>query len=195
MFSATGSWDAANQETLLAGMGWDDPTSSTSDPVGDLQARMIASAQKVTDIWFNEQVAFAFLRHPSVRDHMRQMLGDSAPSPQVAAAQGDFAIPGFPPFHVVGAKVLNETTDALDYVLGDTVVLTSNPPGEPSRDRISTAKRFRRRGDSGTGWTSREYFVNSRGLRGGTMLVAGHAEVELMTSDIVGGIVLNVLQA
>jgi len=190
----TASWNAANRVTLAT--AWDDPLNS--DPILDLETRIEASAQPVTDIWMAPVGAHIFLRHPSVRDHMRQMLGDNAPQAQAVKGAGaqmqlDFVIPGFPPFHVTPEKQLNESTGLLDFVLGDDVVLTCNPPGADGNPMsVRTIQTFRRRGESGTGYTSREYQVEEEGLEGSTMLVAGHAEDVKMISDVCGGLIKNV---
>ena len=130
--------DSSYYTTLTAGQNWNAGTKS--DPIQDLEARLIASAQPVTDICMNEQNAFSFLRHPLVKDRMRQMLGDN-PAGQSFAKMGesgslrDFQIPGLPPIHVIGAKVKNETTGALEYVLGDFIVCLCAPPGVPTTAR------------------------------------------------------------
>lgn len=194
-----GNWPTANKLTVAGGAQWNGGVSS--DPIKDLQTAIEASSQTVTDIFMNPQVAHTFLRHASVRDQMRQMLGDGAPAPGLAAVAGaqhqiDFVIPGLPTFHVVPAKVLNETSLALDYILDDTVVLIGKPPaGVPTSGQdIMTHATWRRRGTSGTGFQSREFFIEDRGLEGGTMLVAGHAEDITFISNTVGGIIINTIQ-
>lgn len=190
----TASWNANNRVTLVN--PWDDILNS--DPIQDIQDRVEASAQPVTDIWMAPPGGHIFLRHPATRDHMRQMLGDNAPQAQAVRGAGvqmqlDFVIPGFPPFHIVPEKELNETTGLLDYILGDDVVLTCNPPGsERNRAALRTIQTFRRRGASGTGYTTREFMVEEEGLEGSTMLAAGHAEDVKMVSDICGGLIKNV---
>ena len=199
LLTTSGSWATANKTTLGGTANWNG--GSTSDPILDIQTRIEASAQIVTDIWMNPQVAHAFLRHDKVRDHMRQMLGDAAPAPGAVGASGavsrvDFQIPGLPPIHVVPAKKLNESTSALDYILNDSCILTSRPPGgmPTSGQEIATSHTFRRRGPSGVGFTSREYFVDERGLDGGRMLVAGHAEDVKMIASTVGGAIFDIIQ-
>jgi hypothetical protein len=197
LFATTGSWAAGNVLALGATYNWNGGTAS--DPVKDIQTAVEASAQQVTDIWINQKVANAFIRHDKVRDHMRQFLGDSAaPGALAQVAQAsislvDFAIPGLPPIHVVPGKKLNETTSALDFILGDVVVLTGKPPGTPTDgEEIATSYTFRRRGPSGTGMEAREFFVDGRGPNGGTMIVCAMADVVKMTGTNVGGLITNV---
>ena len=191
LLSTSGSWDAANRVTLGAGLNWNGGVSS--NPIIDIQTRLQASTAPVTGIWMNETVKNVFLRHPAVRDYMKALLGDS-PATGIGDATTDFRIPGLPPIHVVPGKVLNETTSALDDILNDTVVLVSSPRGGTPIEQVQTIASFRLRGPSGTGFTSREFFEDRRGLDGGTMLVQGHAEVVAMISNTAGGAIFDVIQ-
>jgi hypothetical protein len=194
----TNNWNAANKVTLGAGAKWNDAVNA--DPIRDLSDRLEASAQPVTGIWLSPLSAHAMLRAASVRSYFRSIRGDAPLEAQIAdagisLANMDFQIPGLPPFHIVASKVLNETTGLLDFILDDTVVLTSNPPGGVAgAEEIMTAKTFRRRGPSGTGYTSREFNLERRGLHGGIFLAVGHAEVCKVVANNVGGIIYNTLQ-
>jgi len=202
------NWDAA--VITPAGLEWDN-SGGTQDPVRDMQLAIEKSAQQVTEIWMNQRVAFALLRSPSVRDQMRQMLGDGAAPAAMMSVQnagsngvtGDFAIPGLPPIKVVASKVKSLTTTALDYVFRDpdltsaaqfdVVVLVHRPPGIPTDgEDIASTYTFRRRGPSGTGFEAREYFVDGRGALGGTMIVVSQADEAVITGTNVGGIITDV---
>ncbi len=196
LLEATANWDANNTVTLSGGTRWDQ---ATANPIADLQARMNASNQEVTDIWMPPTVSQAFLRHQTTRDHMRQMLGDNPVDPNVGEGAGaskrvDYQITGMPVIHVVPGKVLNETTDLVDEIMTDSVVLTTGGQGFPRGGRnITTLQTFRESGPNGTGFTSREFFVDKAGLHGGTMVVAGHSEDIVFTANTVGGLVSDVL--
>jgi len=200
LLDTAGSWDANNTVTLGATFNWNG--GSAADPIADLHSRVEESAQMVTAVWFNQQVANAFLRNPSVRDHMRQMIGDSSADTALgrvqdaASAQVDFRIPGLPPFHVAAAKVKNETTGNLDYVLGDSVILCTTPPaGIPlDGEEIATTYTFRRRGVAGVGFETREFRIENRGPKGGTMVVASMADIAVITGNNVGGRIADVVQ-
>jgi hypothetical protein len=199
LLQATASWATANRVTLAAGFEWNGGASA--EPIYDLQARIEASAQIVTDVWMNQTVGHAFLRNPLVRDHMRQMLGDNAVNAavgQVASAQAravDFQIPGLPPIHIVSGKVKNESTSALDFILGNHTVLTTSPPGVPTDGmEIATSYTFRRRGGAGVGFDTREFRVEDRGPKGGTMIVASMADIAIMTGNNVGGLIRDCVQ-
>ncbi len=198
LLTQTANWNSNNHTTLAAGAKWNGGASS--DPPLDIQTRMEASAQDVTDIFFNRRVANAFLRHASVRDMMRQMLGDGAVNAAVAAVSSadtrdstiDFVIPGFPPFHVVASKV---KLTSLDYVLGNHVVLVCRPPGVPQDgEDISTAYNFRRKGGAGVGYETREIRIDTRGPRGGTLVVVSEASIPTMTGNNCGGLILSAWQ-
>jgi hypothetical protein len=193
LLSTAANWAAAVVTAAVA--VWDNP--AAGNPLKDVQIAVEKSAQPVSAIWFNQKLAHAFLRHPEVRDHMRQMLGDQAPAAKVmeVAMAGetnvDFMIPGLPPFRVVASKVKNETTLALDYVLAnDKAILVGRPPGTPTDgEEIATTYTFRRRGPSGTGFEAREFFVPGRGPLGGTMVVVSQADIAKMTGSNVGGLI------
>lgn len=199
LLTTAGSWDTNNRVTLAAGEEWNG--GANGDPIAAIQARIVASAQPVTDIWMNQEVGFEFLKHPNVRDHMRQMLGDTAVQGaigQVAEAGDmmvDFRIPGFPTFHIVASKVKSESTGNIGYVLGDDVLLTTRPPGVPTDgEEIATSYTFRRRGNAGVGYETREFRVDGRGPKGGTMVVVSMADVAVMTGANVGGLIKDVIQ-
>jgi hypothetical protein len=198
VFCTSTNWNANNRVTLGGGAKWNDAVNA--DPIRDITDRIHASAQPVTGIWLSPLVGHSILQADRVRSYFRTIQGDSPLSSQFAEASTgvenmDFSIPGLPPFHVVASKVLNETTGLLDFILDDTVVLVSNPAGGAGNgEQIMTAKTFRRRGPSGTGYTSREFNLERRGLHGGTFLASGHAEVVKMIAGDCGGVIYNTLQ-
>lgn len=195
VITTAGNWATPNKVTLGAGFEWGDPVGANSDPLYDLGQRRLKSAARITDWWFDQEVADWFIRHAKVREHMKQMLGDAAPTPQVVAKAEDFTIPGYGTFHVVASKVLNESTLNLDEILNDTVVGTHGLPGVPrTGEDMATINTFRVKGPSGTGWQSRQVFLDGRGYAGGTLLIVGHQETIVMPSDSIGGVVYDVIQ-
>lgn len=199
MYTTSGSWNAANRETLGVGVEW---TNTNGKPITNINARLNASAQPVTDIWFNPLVCQAFLANPETREQIKYMKGDLPTPNEIIQAQAnthdniDFKIAGFPTFHVVAGKVYNESTGNLDWILGDTTVLTSNPAGAGTRkDAIMTARTFRRRGPNGTGYQVIDVPIppGERGFNGGNFLAAGNADQVQMISGVVGGAIFNCL--
>lgn len=200
LLDTTGNWTANNTVDLGATFQWNG--GSAADPIGDIHARVEASAQQVTGAWCNQQVANAFLRNPSVRDQMRQFGGDDAfqgAIRNVAAATTqnvDFSVPGLPPIHVVGTKFRTVSGAALAYVLGDSMILVRTPPqGVPmDGEDIATTYTQRRRGNAGVGFETREFRVENRGPRGGTMIVVAQADIAQITGSDVGGRIADIIQ-
>jgi hypothetical protein len=188
VLTTAGNW--ATENKLTPTFLWTDLVDG--NPLKDIETIVEASAQDVTGFWFNWTVMRAFLSHPTVRDHMRQMLGD-LPAQQVNNGQLDFAIPGFPPFHVCQSK--RRVAGVQTNILGNFVVaITSPKDGVPTNaEDIKTIQTFRKKGDSGTGFVTREFEVDERGLEGGTMLVQGHGEDVKMLADNCGGLISTVV--
>lgn len=196
LLTTVGNWNGTNVNALSAGQKWNGGASS--DPLLDIQYLLENSAQQVSDLWMSYKTANAFMRHASVRDQMRQMLGDSMPGQQLANlnmavakdSRYDFQLPGLPPIHVVGAKV-KDASGVLGPVLGDSfVVATTSPPGVPTDgEEIATTYTFRRKSLSGVGFEAREFEIPFRSVLGGTMLVASMADVAVITANNVGGLI------
>lgn len=198
LVTTSGNWNATQVAAVAAGAKWNG--GATSDPIADLQGRIEASLQEPTDIWFNRRVANAFLRHSSVRDQMRQMGGDkayddiaNAVKNMKAGQQVDFMIPGFPPFHVCTAKVKNDTTGVSDYVFGNHVVLTVTVKSPTDDEDIATTYTYRRKGNQGVGFETREFRVEGRG-NGGTMIVCSMGDIAVMVANDVGGLLTSAWQ-
>lgn len=191
LLTNTANWNANNVTTLGAGEEFD---ATTGDPIGVLQAAEEASVMPITDWWMPTPVFNAFLRHASVRDHMRQMLGDNAPSADVAQRSRDIQIPGLAPIHKVEGKVLNESTGTIDFIMTDRVVGTRTPPGgDVNPEDIQTAVTWRFDGPSGTGFITREFEQPRRGLHAGTMMVSGYSEHPVFIANNVGALIVNAL--
>lgn len=199
LLSNTNSWAAGNVLALtLATQAWN--TGSAPDPILDLQTMMENSLQQITDIWMNPRVANIFMRNAKVRDFLKVMIGDGAMNQSVVnmnqavgnQAAYDFQIPGFPVIHIVASKA-KDAAGAVKNILGDVVIGTVSPPGIPTDgEEVASSYTFRRKGPSGVGFETREFFVDARGPLGGTMIVAAMADVPIVTGNNVGGIITNV---
>jgi len=208
LLSTTSNWNSNNVIALTTGYQWGNLTGSgygaNSDPIFDIQTMYSKSAQPISAFWLNYNTACALLRHPNVRNNMRQMLGDGAADGAITRIAGanytntsvDFSIPGVGTFKVIAARVKNESTAALDYILSDGVVVgVTVPPGVPTDgNEMATTYSFRRRGPSGVGFETREFFVDSRGSLGGTMVVASMADIAVLTGNNCGGVITGALQ-
>jgi len=200
LLTTVGNWNGAQVNALAAGEQWNG--GANADPIAVIQESIEASAQPIAELWMNQKLAHLFIRNASVRDHMRQLLGDGnanniAMGVANMAAGGapiDFMIPGLPPIKVSAAKYKN-TSGVLTYIMPDYVVLLTTPPGVPSDgEEIATSYTFRRRGPSGVGMEAREFIVEGRGPYGGTMVVLAMADVAKMTANNCGGLITGVIQ-
>ncbi len=204
LLTTTGNWHSDNVVDLTgqANFKWDN--GSTKNPRADLHAAMSAMLMPPTGVYMNPDVAFHLLSDDEVRAFMRQMLGDNAPSADVArgAAAGNMGVvtlrvPGLvadAPIHIVPAKVLNVATGAVEYLWPDDVLILSNPPGQPSDGmRMASALTYRTRGRSGTGVQSNEYIPQGRGLNSGSMFEVGYSDHELITGTRAGALLKDVL--
>lgn len=198
--ATSGNWNAANVQTLISSTKWNGGASS--DVVANLNAMLAASAAPITDIFLNEVVGGDMLKDAGFREHMRQMLGDSAPAPTVGSmlkqldrgSPYDFTVPGFPPFRVVTGKYTTTTSDTatMTALLGNHVVGVRRLAALPtSGEDVSTLTTYNWTGVSGTGWTTREFDVPGRGVYGGRMIVAVKSYKDVFTANRIGGLILN----
>lgn len=197
MLTTTGNWNSNNVLALGATQKWNG--GSASDPIKDLQTVNELSAMSPVEYWMNLTVANAFVRHDKVKDHFRQFNGDAAIAGAIntlnnAVAKApttiDFAIPGVGVVHVVSGRAKN-ASGVVGFILGSSfVVATHRPPGVPTdAEDIATSYSFRRKGPSGIGFETREFFVQNRGPLGGTMVVCSMADTAVMTANVVGGLI------
>lgn len=192
LLTTSGNWAANNVLTIGAGAEWDHAT-TPGDPIKNLQDMEERSNAEITDWWMSTPSFNAFLRNEKVRSHMRQMLGDNAPSGDVAQRSSDIRIPGLAPIHRVPAKVLvNETTGQVGFIMGDSAVGTRTMGGaQVNPEDIQTAVTFRFNGPSGTGFITREFPLERRGLHGGTFMVSGYSEDVVFIANDVGALIVN----
>lgn len=201
LLTTSANWAAAQVTTLGAGFQWNGGVNAR--PLRDLQSMCEVSDMPISSFWMNQPVANWLLADAEIRVHMRQMLGDAAVAAAITSVQDsrnanaviDFAIPGLPPINVVAGKQRTESTGLQDFILPNHVVATHAPDGVPTDgEDIATTYTFRLRGPAGNGWETREYRIEGRGPRGGTMVVALNADIAVLTGPSVGGLLRNVLQ-
>lgn len=188
----TANWNANNVTTITGGSEWD---TSNGNPILNMQDAEENSVMAITD-WFMPTPVFnAFLRNANVRDHMRQMLGDNAPSADVAQRQRDIVIPGLAPIHKVEGKVLNESTGAIEFIMTDRCVGIHKPAGggQVNPEDIQTAVTWRFNGPAGTGFITRQFEKPGRGLHAGQMMVSGYSEEVAFVANNVGALIVNCL--
>lgn len=193
------NWASTNRLDLtgVTAAKWDNGASK--NPRADLWSIIKASLMPVNLILMNPDVAFYFLGDTEIRAYMKQMLGDGAPSADVAAAaaMGEMGvvtvrIPGLPPIYILPAKKL--VSGAVQYALGDDVLLLSVMPNQPNDGlRVGSAFTYRTRGRSGSGIQTNEYIPQNRGNNSGTWFSVGFDEDVLISSNVAGGIIKDVL--
>lgn len=199
------NWNANQRVTLGAGFEWS--VSGTpgvdSDPVKDLQDRIEGSDTAGSEFWMNPKTAFAFLRHPAVKDYMRQMYGDTPPT-AISSAQGapvarsgirDFTLLGVGTIKIESARKRNTTTGKNDYLWPDGVVtyLTQTEGMPTDMESMATTKTLRTRGPAGTGFGTRQYRLEAVGPEGTDVIAIFNAEIPLMTANSAGGIITGAL--
>lgn len=194
LLQTSGTWNANNVTTVAAANKWDG--GAGSDPLGDLQVILQKSVMPVTNIFWSELVDQTFSKNPNVQNKI-YAKGAVAPIP----SGNDFAsLLHLPPITVSKMKFFASGT-AATYAWGNHVVLT-HAAGNVQFDDVATCKTFRWTGNPSTpdgqlqsgGWLFRSFFDNRRGGRGGTTGVLVHNDAEVVTSNIVGGLALNVYQ-
>lgn len=203
LLTTAGNWASGYAVTLGSGLQWGGTSGpgTSSDPIADLEGLVIRSTQDVTGFYMNQRVAFAFLRHHTVRDHLRSMIGDSAldaATTKISNAREptNFTIPGIGDFHVTTAKI--ETSTGIDFIQPDCVVAVTQPPGVPTNgEDIATAYSFRVAmedgPDAGTGYGVRMVRVETRGA-GGTLVIVEEKSAQVFTGTNCGGALFDVLQ-
>lgn len=188
---ADANWNANNIITITGGSEWD---TTLGDPIKNLQDAELRSVMPISAWWMSPPSMNAFLRNANVREHMRQMLGDNAPSPDVVSRKRDILIPGIAPIRLVPGKVLNETANTIDYIMSDRVVGTHTPEGgNINPEDIQTAVTWRFDGPSGTGFITRQFDMPRRGLHSGQMMVSGYSEDVRFVANNVGALIKNTL--
>ncbi|WP_394847393.1 major capsid protein [Pendulispora brunnea] len=167
---------------------------ATSNPVQDLYTRIEDALMPITDIVMSERTWHDFVQNSAVQKYIASKINvPGTPTPDQMV--GDLALLGLPPIRVAAMKY-KDVGGGYSYVWGDDVVLLHRPANLPSDGQdIATAYTYRWTGvpaPEGTmqgGFFVRSYFDNKRGPRGSTVIVVGHNDAEVFTSDAVSGLI------
>ncbi len=196
LLSTSANWNASYVITLNGSTKWN--AGASKDVLGNLHTALEQSDQDITGFHLNRKVANLMLKDSSIRDQMRQFLGDATVNTAIQQVNDprmtrvDFIVPGLPPFHVHTAKVRDDSADTLGFILPDDVIGVCQPPGTPTDgEDIATSYTLRLR--SG-GIVSREYRVDGRGPKGGTMLVVSVCDQPVFTGTTVGALIKGCIQ-
>jgi hypothetical protein len=198
LLTTSGNWNAGVVTTLAANYQWNG--GSTSRPIYDLKKMVRDSAQPIDRFFMNQLVADELVLNSATQTWLTSLMGADGAKKVVGEYRNgvlDFQFPTLPPISVVNNKVLNESTSVLDYTLGNFVIAVGLPEGDgppKNGERPASSYTFRRKGESGNGWEVDEYFIVGRGPKGGTLLVCSQADVAKMTGNIIGGLLIDVIQ-
>jgi len=200
LLCSAANWHASVKTQLDASTKWNG--GATSNPIKDIQTRLKASLAPITDAWMNLNVALEFFNHAEVRDYLKMHLGATGAESMLKSfaamsGQWSFRLPAMMnvEFHVLAAKYKELSTDTPGYILGNHVVFTRRPPGVPSDgEEIATTYTFRSVGSANNGFESRQFRVEGRGPKGGTMVVVAQADRAIMTASKVGGFIQDATQ-
>jgi len=200
MLVATANWASSSYyTTLVAGQCWDE---AGGNPIKDLMARISASAQLVNGIWMNYDSASAMLQNTNVKDWLAAIGSKDIVTKTLVelGATGedenyDFKLPLLPRIHVVMGKYSATPGATPSSILGDDVVLTTSPPGEPTDgEDIATTYTFRRAGIAGVGYDIREVPIETRGPSGATLCIVSTSDKPVMTGTSCGGLIKNTIK-
>lgn len=191
LLQTSGNWTSSLVRTLVAGQQWNG--GATSDPVLDLHKAIEASYMPVTGMLWSELVLHDFVRNPAVQKYFTYKdMVDGIPSPEKISSTLKL-----PPISVSTMKYV--TGGALTYVWGNHVVLLHSTGDLASQMDVATSRTFRWNGAEGpspdgtitAGFQVRTFFDPAKGARGSQCVVVVHNDVEIMTSSLVGGLILN----
>lgn len=204
----SGNWNSNMVQTLTAATKWDG--GATSNPIANIHQMIENSAMSVDRLFWSEVTLHEFLRNPVVQGYI-QYKDSINPIPIESVISDKF---GFPPITTIkmkynvpsaivsGAATYRNTT--YPYVWGGDVVGIHEPPQMPpmSQDDVATAVTFRwnganaavKDGEYSAGFLVRTYWDQRRGARGGMVVVVVHSDAEVVTSNLVGGLIASAVQ-
>jgi hypothetical protein len=191
----SGNWNAALAVTIAAGAQWNGGIAS--DPIKDLHNIQELGYGDSTGVLMPEPVYNGFVRNPAVRAYYGYK-DSSSPIPKPSELQ---ALLNLPPIYVAKMKYIN-SSGTLSYVWGTDVVLFRQPEEMPptTQDDVATAYTFRwnaanpKDGVASGGFIVRQYYVQDRGSMGGNKIVVLHNDSEKITSQFIGGLLINAYQ-
>jgi hypothetical protein len=211
LLTTSGNWNSQNVLALAAGAQWNGGASS--DPIANLQYIREHSYQKISKIVMGLPVFHALQRNAAVRQYHFAKTNDSA----LPNAQELSRILELPPIIVAEMMITSGgtigggapgTTGTPAFVWpsvagsASSVVLlhepAQNPPSSGRENATSYTYRWTnapaRDGTVSGGFGVRSYYDEKRGARGGRVVVVFHNDIEVMTGNILGGLITGVLQ-
>lgn len=198
LLTTAANFDPSVVQTTPAANKWDGGASS--NPIADIFYILERSLQPVTHMVMNERVWHAFIANAQVQKYTQAKFNVPGLPGQPTDIQGTNALLGLPTILVAAMKGLSNA-GIYDYIWGNDVALVHQEPNPPSDGQtIATSFTFRWAGGNPQdaqmqgGFTVRSFFNQFRGPRGGTQIVVTHNDAEVLTSNIVGGVLKAVWQ-
>lgn len=201
LLTTSGNWNSNNVIAVAGGAQWNE--GSSSNPILNLHKIEQQSFMPLSRWIFSRPAYQAFVRNPAVRAFwaMNQDMGANIPTPDQISSLLKIA-----PITIADMKY--SSAGAAQYVwpslLGaaSSVVALRQPKQNPPTSQRDVATNYTFRwtaapapdGTITAGWMVRSYFDPKRGGRGGRVAVVAHNDIEVMTSNIVGGLLTGVLQ-
>lgn len=169
---------------------------ASADPVANLHSIIENALMEPTGIIMSRKVYNAFVRNPNVQKYITYKNG-ARPVPQ---GMDLAALLDLPPIFVAKMKK-KSTSGTYDYIWGNDVVLFHNAAQIPADGQdISTSYTFRwtgvsvQDGQAQDGMLVRVFYDQNRGPAGGQKVVVSHHDAEILTSALVGGMVVGAYQ-
>lgn len=187
----SGNWNAGLVTTILSGAQWNG--GGASDPLAVIHAMEEASYMSLDALVWSTRLRHDFVRNPSIQKYFG--FKDRTPGiPQLAQISSELGIPD-----IYEGTMKYTTGGTLPYVWGNHLVGLHRPKQNPPTDQmdVATAYTFRWNGGEAPDGTQtggllvRSYYDPKLGVRGSTVVVVTHNDIELQTSGLVGGLILN----
>jgi hypothetical protein len=200
MYRTAASYASAYKATIAAAAKWNGGASS--NPVQDLYTRIEAALMPITDVVMSERTWHDFVQNAAVQKYTasKQVVPGANPIANAQQAEALSALLGLPPIRIGAMKAKDST--GYPYIWGNDVVLIHRPDTLTNDGQeIASSYTFRwtgaGTGQDGTasgGFFVRSYYDPKRGARGGTVVVVGHSDAEVLVTDVVGGLLVDAHQ-
>jgi len=168
---------------------------ASSDPINDIYTIMEKSLQPVTHMVMSERVWHSFVKNAQVQKFTQAKFNVPGLPGQPTDIQGTNALLGLPQILVAAMKTLT-AANIYDYVWGNDVAFVHQEVNAPKDGMtIATSFTFRWTGAQSQdttmqgGFQVRSFFNQFKGPRGGVEIVVTHNDAEVITSNIVGGVI------
>lgn len=196
--TTTANFDSSVTATIAAGNKWNG--GAGSNPISDIFNIMEKSLQPVTHIVMSERTWHDFVTNAQVQKYTQAKFNVPGLPGQPTDIQGTNALLGLPQILVAAMKYYTASA-TYDYVWGNDVAFVHQEPNAPKDGMtIATSFTFRWTGAQSQdatmmgGFQVRSFFNQFKGPRGGVELVVTHNDAEVITSNIVGGVVKSAHQ-